>query len=159
VVDLTRADETGLAEIGRQLASRTLIASWHGNQMISIFQGRYMDRFRIVSRYLFAAGVVAVVVLSLLPRGEMPSVGISDKIEHLVAYALLGLTGGLAFTTRRATILLLVLLPLLGIVLEFAQLVVPGRSSEVADALADWIGTACTLLPILIVRLSSIRIR
>jgi VanZ family protein len=108
---------------------------------------------------LFTAGAIAVIVLSLLPGQEMPSVGVSDKIEHVVAYALLGLVGGLAFPTRRTTILLLALLPTLGIALEIAQLAAPDRSAEVADALADWIGTAITLLPFLFVRLTSARTR
>ena len=116
-----------------------------------------MDRFRMVSRYMFAAGIVAVVILSLLPGNDMPSVGISDKVEHVVAYALLGLTGGLAFPTQRAALVLLVLLPLLGVALEIAQLRVPERSAEVGDALADLIGAALTLLPILFVRLGSTR--
>jgi VanZ family protein len=116
-----------------------------------------VDRFTIVSRYMFAAGIVAVVTLSLLPGNDMPSVDVSDKIEHAVAYALLGLTGGLGFPTRRAAIVLLVLLPLLGVALEIGQLRVPERSAEVADALADWIGAALTLLPILFVRLRSTR--
>ena len=118
-----------------------------------------MDRFKIISRRIFAAGIVAVVTLSLLPGKDMPSLGVSDKTEHVVAYALLGLAGGLAFPTRRAAIMLLVLLPLLGVALEIAQLLVPERSSEVADAIADWIGTSLTLLPILFVRLSSNRTR
>ena len=116
-----------------------------------------MDRFKIVSRRIFAAGIVAVVALSLLPRKDMPSLGVSDKTEHVVAYALLGLTGGLAFPTRRAALVLLALLPLLGVALEIAQLQVPGRSAEVGDALADLIGAALTLLPILFVRLGSTR--
>jgi VanZ family protein len=128
---------------------------------MSTFEGRehHVDRFKIVSRYIFAAGVVAVVTLSLLPGKDMPSLGVSDKFEHVVAYALLGLFGGLAFQTRRATILMLVSLPILGIALELAQLFVPERSSEVADALADWIGASLTLLPILFVRLNSNRTR
>lgn len=112
-----------------------------------------MDRFKIVSRYIFAVGIIAVVILSLLPGNDVPSVGVSDKIEHLVAYALLGLAGGLAFPTRRGAIVLLVLLPLLGVALEIAQLRVPERSADVADALADWMGAGLTLLPILVVRL------
>jgi VanZ family protein len=107
--------------------------------------------------YVFAAGIVAVVILSLLPGKDIPPTGVSDKIEHVVAYALLGLAGGLAFPTRRSAIALLVLLPLLGIVLEFAQLLVPDRSAEAADALADLIGTALTLIPILYVRLRAPR--
>ena len=96
-----------------------------------------MNHFRTALRYLFAAGTLAVVVFSVLPGQEMPSLGVSDKIEHVVAYAILGLTGGLAFPTPKATILLLVLLPMLGITLEVVQLVTPGRSSEVTDVLAN----------------------
>jgi len=118
-----------------------------------------MGQFRTVLKGIFAAGAVAVIVLSLLPGRELPSLGVSDKFEHAAAYALLGLAGGLAFPTRRATIALLLLLPLLGIALEIAQLVVPQRSSEVADALADWIGAVLTLLPILFIRINSARTR
>jgi hypothetical protein len=68
----------------------------------------------MVSRYAFGAGVVAVTVLSVLPGKEVPSPGISDKID-VVAYAAPGPSGGLAFPTRRGALLLLVLLPLMGI--------------------------------------------
>jgi VanZ like family len=112
----------------------------------------HMSHFRTAFRHLFIVGTIAVMVFSILPGQEMPSLGISDKIEHIVAYALLGLTGGLAFPTPKATILLLVLLPTLGIALEVVQLLSPGRSSDVKDALANGAGATITLLPILIVR-------
>ena len=113
-----------------------------------------MDRFKIVSKRIFAVGIVAILILSLLPKSDMPSVGVSDKIEHVVAYALLGLAGGLGFPTQRAAIVLLVLLPLLGVALEIVQLKVPERSADVVDALADWIEAALALLPTLFVRFS-----
>src|SRR5262245_53287029 len=118
-----------------------------------------MGRITMVSRWAFALGAVAVVVLSLLPGREMPSLAVSDKVEHMIAYASLGLAGGLAFPTRRGALLLLVLLPLMGIALEIAQLMVPGRSSEVADAFADLVGVAATLLPVLLFRFSASRTR
>jgi VanZ family protein len=111
-----------------------------------------MSHISTVSRYAFGAGVVAVVVLSVLPGKELPSLGISDKIEHVVAYTTLGLAGGLAFPTRRGALLLLVLLPLMGIGLEIAQLAVPQRSSDIADALADLAGASMVLLPVVFVR-------
>jgi VanZ family protein len=111
-----------------------------------------MSHFRTAFLYLFIAGTTAVVAFSVLPGQGMPALGISDKIEHIVAYALLGLTGGLAFPTPKASILLLVLLPMLGIALEAVQLLSPGRSSEVKDALANGAGATIALLPILIVR-------
>jgi VanZ family protein len=124
---------------------------WRPNQ--------YMSHFRTALRYLFAAGTIAVMVLSAIPAQEMPSLGVSDKIEHVVAYALLGLTGGRAFTAPKATILLLVLLPMLGVALEAVQLLSPGRSSEVTDAFANWAGATLVLLPILLVRFGLARTR
>ncbi|MCI0428961.1 MAG: VanZ family protein [Rhodospirillales bacterium] len=118
-----------------------------------------MGHFGTILRSAFAAGTLAVVLLSLLPGKEIPAVGVSDKIEHVTAYALLGLAGGLAFPSCRAAMLLLALLPLLGIGLELAQSLVADRSSEVADAIADWVGATLTLLPILLFRLGSRRTR
>ena len=65
-----------------------------------------LRHFRSVSGHL---GETALQPIGQSPR---PVIGeLSDKIEHLVAYALLGLAGGLAFPTRRGAIVLLVLLP------------------------------------------------
>jgi uncharacterized membrane protein SirB2 len=55
------------------------------------------------AKMLFLAGVIGVVVLSLLPAKHAPSL-FSDKLEHLIAYPVLGLVGGLAFPTRQATL-------------------------------------------------------
>src|SRR5215470_19376130 len=109
-----------------------------------------MYHLKAVSRCVFAAGAIAVVILSLLPGADLPSLGVSDKIEHMAAYAAISLAGAAAFPTRGGALLLLVLLPSLGIGLEIAQLAVPGRSSEVADAVADSAGVAAVLLPILL---------
>ena len=103
-------------------------------------------------RLAFIAAVVAVVVLSLLPGRDLPQIGLSDKLEHVIAYAGLALAGGLAFPGRRAALLLAILLPGLGIVLEFCQLLVPGRSAEVADAVADTIGVAVAIAAFLVLR-------
>ena len=98
----------------------------------------------------FAVAVVTVLVLSLLPGRDLPSVGLSDKLEHIIAYAGLALSGSLAFSRPTAVLWLAVLLPALGIALEFCQMLVPGRSAEVADAVADTIGVAVVIVPLLI---------
>src|SRR5262249_21602968 len=94
--------------------------------------------------------VFAVVFLSLLPGRDLPQVGISDKLEHVIAYAAMALSGSLAFPRLTAFLWLLVLLPVLGIAIEFCQLMVPGRSAEVADAVADIIGVLLVILPVLV---------
>jgi hypothetical protein len=82
---------------------------------------------------VFIMGVMGVIALSLLPPKHTPSL-LGDKLEHLIAYAFLGLVGCLAFQTRRATLWLIALLPSLAIALELAQEFAPGRSTEIADA-------------------------
>jgi VanZ family protein len=105
---------------------------------------------RIGLRLAFAAAVIAIVALSLLSRNSMPSVGLSDKYQHLLAYGLLAANGWMAFPSRRAAIWLMILLPLLSIVLEFAQTFIPGRSGEVADAVVSSLGAYLLLVPMLL---------
>jgi VanZ family protein len=93
----------------------------------------------------FAISVATIVILSLLPARSLPSIGVSDKLGHFVAYALLGLIAGFAYPTQRARILLMAFLSTLGIGLELCQWVVPGRSPEIFDAIASGFGTFTTL--------------
>ena len=99
----------------------------------------------------FVGATLMVVVLSLLPGNDLPAVGISDKFEHIIAYAVLALLGGLAFPD--ATVLLAVALPALGVAMEICQLVVQGRSAEVGDAVADAIGVGLILIPLTVLRI------
>jgi len=99
----------------------------------------------------FVGATLMVVVLSLLPGNDLPAVGISDKVEHIIAYAVLALLGGLAFPG--ATVLLAVALSALGVVMEICQMIVPGRSAEIGDAVADAIGVGLILVPLAVLRL------
>ncbi len=111
-----------------------------------------MPEIRIVLRLVFAVAVIAVAVLSLLPRDSVPSIGVSDKYEHLAAYAVLAANAWMAFPTRRAALWLMLLLPLMSVALEFAQTLVPGRSGEAADALVSALGAYLLLVPMLLCR-------
>ena len=94
--------------------------------------------------------VAAVALGSLLPSNSalmqaVGSAGLSDKLEHFLAYALL------AFLPTLHENLYLVLSTLcfgaaLGIGLEFAQLLTATRSFEVADMAADLAGLAAGAL-------------
>jgi VanZ family protein len=108
------------------------------------------DWVRSGLRLAFAAAVLAIVVLSLMPSESLPRVGISDKLQHLAAYAVLAALGWLGFPTRRAALRLMLFLPLLGIALEFGQMFVPNRSAEVIDAVVNALGAYLVLVPILI---------
>jgi len=75
--------------------------------------------------------VVAIVVMTLGPPTVRPVSGFNRSLEHVAAFALLGLAFGLAYPNRR------MLLALIGVavaaLLETLQLVVPGRHAYFSD--------------------------
>jgi VanZ family protein len=91
--------------------------------------------------------LVVVIVGELLPGDSAPmvllsSTNISDKVFHFVAYMGLAFLPMLGFRPL-AGIACAGSMILLGIALEFAQTLVPGRSYEVADMVANTLGV-CT---------------
>ena len=92
----------------------------------------------IILKIAFIFGLVSIGVLSLLPQEALPDTGISDKLEHLAAYATLCLIGQYAFDSqvrRLATGLFLY-----GVLLEGLQSLVPGRYPSLADIVANSLG-------------------
>jgi hypothetical protein len=94
--------------------------------------------------------VLWLVVLGCVSTGELlpgnsrtivllSTANISDKVLHMTAYALLALLPAVAF--RAGTALLFVMITeLIGVALEVAQGVVPGRSCEPTDVVANTVG-------------------
>jgi VanZ family protein len=84
--------------------------------------------------------VVAIVVMTLGPPTVRPVSGYNRSLEHIAAFAMLGLAFGLAYPSRRLS------LALTGIVvaalMETAQLVVPGRHAYFNDFVIN-AGGAC----------------
>jgi VanZ family protein len=86
--------------------------------------------------------VAAVVVGSLLPALLLPDLPAgSDKVEHLVGYALLSATAVQLFATRAALLRAGVGLVAMGVLVEIAQgTLTSTRSMDAHDALANTIG-------------------
>ena len=90
---------------------------------------------------LWALGVAAVVVASLLPAPDLPNLHVSDKSEHFVAYALLAAGAVQLYARRLSWFAVCIALALLGIGLEFAQgALTSTRTMDAADALANTLG-------------------
>lgn len=89
-------------------------------------------------KVLFVFGVLVTGWVSLLPRVALPETGVSDKIEHLVAYVVLSLVGCRAFPDQVQRILMG--LVLYGIALEGLQSLVPGRVPSLMDIVANTLG-------------------
>jgi VanZ family protein len=82
------------------------------------------------------ACVLTIVALSLLPAQEMPSTGIADGIDHLIAYWGTGGLMALAFRGR-GRVLVVAGLGLIGLggLMEVLQQLSPGRTSTWGDFL------------------------
>jgi len=98
-------------------------------------------RFRLAALFVAGLGYLAVALLSWMPAAYRPNIVIvSDKLEHALAYLLLGAVSVLA---TRQTIsphrLALALVAYAG-VLELGQLLVPSRVFSVEDFMASAAG-------------------
>ncbi len=91
-------------------------------------------------RIVFYLASALVAALSLAPSAALPPMSIGDKAEHVIAYAVLGLLGGVS--ARRGVVRTILGLAAFGIALELLQAFSPGRAPDAIDALADMIG-AC----------------
>jgi len=86
----------------------------------------------------YAAGTL-VAALSLVPSAALPPTSIGDKVEHVIAYAVLGLLG--VASSERSMMRVILGLAVFGIAIEMLQAFSPGRSSDPLDVLADITGT------------------
>jgi VanZ family protein len=94
----------------------------------------------------FAACVAAVSVLSLTPSDALPGIELWDKLQHVLAYLILAVTGAVAFPGRRSLPWLAVGLLILGCVLEAIQAFIPSRTASFDDAIANAIGVGLGLV-------------
>lgn len=99
-------------------------------------------------RFWFGAGIVialAVAVVCLMPGSKLPDVRVSDKTEHLAAFAMLAFWFG-SILVRRDLLWLALALLVFGGLIELAQDVMRlGRHADVRDLLADGVGIALGL--------------
>ncbi len=96
---------------------------------------------------LWTAAVAAVCVASLVPPSSLPSVPAgTDKLEHLVGYALLAAGAVQLFGRRLSLLSAWVALALMGIGLEYLQGQMGlGRAMDTRDALANTLGVLAGL--------------
>ena len=90
-------------------------------------------------RIAFYGTGALVAALSLVPSASLPPTSIGDKVEHVIAYGVLGLLGA-AGSTRGVTRVILGLVAF-GIAIELLQTFSPGRSPDLLDVVADIVGS------------------
>ena len=100
---------------------------------------------RKIARVSFTIGIIAVTWLSLTPQGALPEIHVWDKLQHLMAYAVLAICGTVGFLGRRRRLMVGLGLIVLGCGIEVAQAAVPGRSPSIGDAVTNIAGIALGL--------------
>jgi len=92
-------------------------------------------------RALLAVLLAIASVAALAPGSAAPSLGVGDKIDHLLAFVSLAAAAALSWpaTRRHATLAGLGLLAY-GACIEVVQTQVPGRDGSVIDLLVDAAG-------------------
>ena len=103
-------------------------------------------RHRRGLKKLWAAGTLLIVILSLLPKDMMiPEPPFSDKIGHFLAYGAVTWVGAMAASTSKRRVHLGLAMLALGVLLEFSQAFVPGRTPEMLDGVAGMFGVIAGL--------------
>ena len=109
----------------------------------------FLERQKLVLVYLpLIFYWIILFTLTTLPAQSVPSVGVSDKIEHLLAYFVLSILLYLTLLFQKKSIMLknyamlftLLIVFTYGVLDEVHQLMIPGRSCELLDFLADVFG-------------------
>lgn len=100
------------------------------------------------AKALFWAAALFALVMALLPHPPHVPGDPSDKVQHAVAFAVLGLLGSFAFP-RLSTLRLVIALSLFGAFIEVAQ-AIPAlhRDSDPLDWAADTIACGIVLLAV-----------
>ena len=99
--------------------------------------------------------LLGILTLSLIPKPpEIPGFKLSDKIDHLIAYMILGACALAAAERRGAPELLIVTVScsLFGGIIEIVQPMV-GRSRELGDFMVDLAGAALGVGIVFIIRI------
>lgn len=113
----------------------------------------------IFSRYWLAiwlTGVAAVIAASLLPHFTPPSKGVIplDKICHFGVYAILAMIPLARIRRRELAFIATASIPVLGMLLEYAQKNVAGRDFSAEDMIANNLGALVGIALGLILRLN-----
>lgn len=92
------------------------------------------------ARPLFWLCLTIITVLSLVPGELRPHTGMHGRMDHAIAYAGTGIFMAIGYVSMRQRLAGIIGVAALSVLFEFLQLYVPGRSSNILDALASSAG-------------------
>jgi len=115
----------------------------------------YLEKRKVWLVYVpLAIYWLILIVGTSLPIDRMPIIGLSDKLNHLVAYFGLAILLNLTLIYQRksrllfdkASLVTIIICLFYGIVDELHQILIPGRFADTYDWIADSLGTLIGVL-------------
>ena len=95
-------------------------------------------------------GILAIIILSVVPAADRPVTGAGQLLEHLTAFAIVG--GAFAIGYRLSLTRLMFLAVLFCAGIELLQIPLPTRHARVSDFLVDTAGTCLAILCVFVAR-------
>jgi hypothetical protein len=92
--------------------------------------------FLTIARAAGFFGVLAIIVLSLVPGTYRPHTGLPGVAEHFIAYCLTAFAFALGFRSSASRVVIALVLTLLAGSMEVLQLWVPGRLVDIRRRIA-----------------------
>ena len=109
----------------------------------------FLERNKVLLVYLpLVFYWILLFTLTTLPTQSLPAVGVNDKLEHTLAYFGLSFLLYLTLLFQKKSVMLkkyamlftILIVLFYGVLDEVHQLLIPGRSCELLDFLADMLG-------------------
>ena len=101
-------------------------------------------RYDRLYKLLFWCSVAVILLLALTPRGLELTACTSDKINHAIAFFVLGFLSHRAYTKNYRSVLVSILI--FGFLIEMIQHLLPYRDFSLFDMLSNTAGVAAYLL-------------
>src|SRR5580658_10322439 len=109
-----------------------------------------INRYTVVARTLAWIGILAIIVLSIVPANDRPVSGFGQGLEHFTAFALVGGVFAIGYPFSLIPLLVLAVFFCGGI--ELLQIPLPTRHARVSDFLVDAVGVWVAVVCIFVAR-------
>jgi len=100
----------------------------------------FLDYYRIAARALARIGILAIIVLSVVPAVDRPVTGFGQLFEHFTAFALVGGAFAIGYRFSPTRLLLSAFSFCVGI--ELLQVMLPTRHARVSDFVINFVGAS-----------------
>jgi VanZ family protein len=93
--------------------------------------------YQVLARFVAWVGIIAIVILSVLPAEDRPLTGFGPPLEHFAAFSLVAAIFAIGYDMSLVRLVLLALIFCAGI--ELAQVPLPTRHARLSDFAVDFL--------------------